>query len=67
MRTRETNCGNWCSDVMRAGCRADIGLLNSGTLRADVVYPAGPFTVEDLLKLLPFSNELMCVAPREAL
>jgi len=66
VRTKETNCGNWCSDVMREGLRADIGLLNSGTLRADVVYPPGPFTVEDLMKLLPFSNELMVVAVKGA-
>ena len=58
VRTRETNCGNWCADVMRAGTHSDVGLLNSGTLRADVVYPKGHFTVEDLIKLLPFANLL---------
>ena len=41
VRTQETNCGNWIADIARAGCCADIGFLNSGTLRADVVYPAG--------------------------
>ena len=58
VRTQETNCGNWCADVARLGCHADICILNSGTLRADVVYPPGEFTVEDLIKLLPFANLL---------
>lgn len=58
VRTQETNCGNWCADIARRGCHADICLLNSGTLRADVVYPPGEFTIEDLVKLLPFANEL---------
>ena len=61
VRTEETNVGNWCADTMRTGCKCDIVLLNSGTLRADCTYPAGPFTLEDLMKLLPFANELMVV------
>lgn len=61
VRTMETNCGNFVADVMRRGCKCDVALLNSGTLRADVVYPAGQFTLEDLMKLLPFPNELMVV------
>jgi len=61
VRTQETNVGNWCADVMRRGCKCDIVLLNSGTLRADCTYPTGKFTVEDLMKLLPFANELMVV------
>lgn len=44
------------------GCKADCALINSGTLRADVVYPAGPFTVEDMVKLLPFDNHLVSVS-----
>ena len=61
VRTEETNVGNWCADTMRSGCKCDIVLLNSGTLRADCTYPVGPFTLEDLMKLLPFANELMVV------
>jgi 2',3'-cyclic-nucleotide 2'-phosphodiesterase (5'-nucleotidase family) len=53
VRTQETNCGNWIADVMRQGCKADIGLCNSGTLRADIIYEPGPFSVEDLMKCPP--------------
>ena len=66
VRTKETNCGNWVADIARVGCGADVGLLISGTLRADVVFPAGPFTVEDLLKLLPFDNLLAVKALKGA-
>jgi|EP01047_Picozoa_sp_COSAG01_P039679 5'-nucleotidase len=61
VRTQETTCGNWIADVMRTGCKCDVVLLNSGTLRADTIFPPGKFTLEDLMKLLPFSNELMVV------
>ena len=61
VRTQETNCGNWCADVMRAGCKCDVVLLNSGALRADTISPPGKYTLEDLMKLLPFPNELMVV------
>merc|ERR1719247_3835511 len=61
VRTRETNIGNWCADVIRSGCSCDIVLLTSGALRADCVYPSGKFTLEDLMRLLPFTNELMVV------
>lgn len=67
VRTRETNVGNWCADVLRDGCQCDIALLNSGALRADCVYPAGKFTLEDLMRLLPFTNELMVVELNGAL
>lgn len=59
LRTQETNCGNWVADIMRTGCKADIGMLNSGCLRADMLYPEGDFTARDLMRLLPFENELV--------
>lgn len=49
------------ADIARRGCKADCALINSGTLRADVIYPAGSFTVEDMVKLLPFENHLVSV------
>ncbi|KAK3282666.1 hypothetical protein CYMTET_9609 [Cymbomonas tetramitiformis] len=59
LRTQETNCGNWVADIMRMGCKADIGMLNSGCLRADMLYPVGDFTARDLTRLLPFESELV--------
>jgi len=62
VRTSETNCGNWVADVLRSGCQADVGLCTAGTLRADVTFPVGPFTLGDLQRLLPFLDELCVVA-----
>ena len=67
IRTRETNLGTFVADIMRhsvlhvppAGNPIDIALCNSGTLRADVVFPKGDFTIEDLYKLLPFTGNTL--------
>lgn len=65
IRSRETNTGNWIADAIRdgienAGTHVDAVLLNSGTLRADDVFPPGPFLMKDLVTLLPMLDEL-CV------
>ena len=65
IRTRETNCGNWIADCVKDGMYClghdvDIVLLNSGTLRANDVFPPGPFLMRDLVTLLPMLDEL-CV------
>ena len=46
VRSRESNLGNWVADIWRAGARADIALLNSGTLRSDCIHPAGQLTMK---------------------
>ena len=43
IRTRETNLGNFITDIMRRDTRSDIALLNSGTLRSDTVHESGVF------------------------
>eukprot|EP00931_Biecheleriopsis_adriatica_P038098 TRINITY_DN2184_c0_g1_i1.p1 TRINITY_DN2184_c0_g1~~TRINITY_DN2184_c0_g1_i1.p1 ORF type:complete len:1777 (-),score=465.99 TRINITY_DN2184_c0_g1_i1:6-5336(-) len=58
IRTMETNVGNFIADVMRCGLKADIGLINSGTLRADAIIEKGEIKVRDLVNLLPMLDEL---------
>lgn len=48
VRTSETNLGNFVCDCMRSATRADVALLNSGTLRVDRVIPAGVVKMRDL-------------------
>ncbi|EKX34505.1 hypothetical protein GUITHDRAFT_61689, partial [Guillardia theta CCMP2712] len=65
IRTRETNAGNWIADCVRDGIEnngihVDVVLINSGTLRADDIFPPGPFLMKDLVTLLPMLDEL-CV------
>mmetsp|Transcript_54477 Transcript_54477/g.129851 ORF Transcript_54477/g.129851 Transcript_54477/m.129851 type:complete len:585 (+) Transcript_54477:108-1862(+) len=60
IRTMETNIGNFVADIMRINLRADLAVLNSGTLRTDAVIEAGPLKMKDLISLLPMLDEL-CV------
>lgn len=46
VRTRETNLGNLVTDIMRKTMKADVALLNSGTLRSDSVHDAGVFKMK---------------------
>ena len=46
VRAKESNLGNWVADIWRAAARADIVLLNSGTLRSDCIHPAGQLTMQ---------------------
>lgn len=41
VRRQESNLGNLVCDVWRLAARADMALLNSGTLRSDRVHPKG--------------------------
>jgi 5'-nucleotidase len=57
IRTQETNIGNFVTDIMRRGTSADVAILNSGTLRADCIIPAGDFRMKDMVALLPMVDE----------
>lgn len=52
--------GNLVADIMADSTGADIALLNSGTLRSNLIHPSGPFTNKDLLRILPLFDQL-CV------
>ena len=53
----ETNIGDWLADRIRERAGADVGLLNSGTIRKNL--KAGPITALDIHEMLPFSNTLV--------
>uniref|UniRef100_A0A8D8ZQ47 Trifunctional nucleotide phosphoesterase protein YfkN n=2 Tax=Cacopsylla melanoneura TaxID=428564 RepID=A0A8D8ZQ47_9HEMI len=61
IRTHETNMGNWICDVLLAATGTDCVLLNSGTFRSDKVYDRGPFTLGDLVKLLPIRDPTVVI------
>ena len=56
MRASETNIGNFVADALRADVGADIGLTNSGGIRGDRVYPAGPLSKRTILAIHPLGN-----------
>jgi 5'-nucleotidase len=60
-RTKETNIGNFVADAYRSAVGADIGLVNGGSIRADLTYRPGPLTMRDVLSILPFNNPIVKV------
>lgn len=59
IRTQETNLGDWVCDVVLSATGADVVILNSGTFRSDQVHPAGPFTMRDLVNVVPMHDPLV--------
>ncbi len=57
IRYEETNLGDFATDVMREYTGADLALLNAGSLRSSLA--AGPITVEDVFKTMPYANEVV--------
>ncbi|KAJ6649497.1 Trifunctional nucleotide phosphoesterase protein YfkN [Pseudolycoriella hygida] len=59
IRTSETNLGNWVCDVVLSATGADVVIINSGTFRSDQIHPAGPFTMKDLVSVVPMRDPLV--------
>ena len=60
-RQKETNIGNYIADAYRNAVAADIGFVNGGSIRADLIYEPGPLTKRDVLSILPFNNSIVKV------
>jgi 2',3'-cyclic-nucleotide 2'-phosphodiesterase (5'-nucleotidase family) len=56
VRREPAPIGGFVATLMRERVGAEVGLLNSGALRANRVIPAGPVTKRDVRELLPFTN-----------
>ena len=56
VRREPTPVGRLVATLMRERLGAEVGLLNSGALRANRVIPVGPLTMRDVRELLPFTN-----------
>ena len=58
IRNAETNLGDLCADAYKDQSGADIAFVNGGGIRVSIA--AGDITLNDILKVHPFGNE-MCV------
>nr|CAD7396689.1 unnamed protein product [Timema cristinae] len=65
VRRGETNLGNWVCDVVLACTGADLVIMNSGTFRSDTVHAAGPFTLRDLVTVIPMMDPLVVLSVTE--
>ena len=57
VRIAETNLGDLLAEAFRSAVDADIGYINGGSLRADIL--TGEITFNDLLNVLPFNNTIV--------
>ena len=57
VRNNETNLGDLCADAFRYAVGADIGYINGGNLRADIL--SGDITFNNMLNVLPFNNSIV--------
>lgn len=49
--------GDWAADLVRRHTGADVGIMNEGGLRADLL--PGPVTVGEIFDIFPFQNALV--------
>lgn len=56
LRAGETNLGDLFADAIRASVGADVAIMNSGSIRGDRIYEAGPITRRTLIAMHPFGN-----------
>ncbi len=56
LRASEQPIGNLVADMMRERVDADVAIVNSGSIRGDRVYPAGPVRRRALVAVHPFGN-----------
>ena len=56
---RESNLGNFIADITKEGTKADIGMVNPGSIRSDL--DIGAITVEEIINIYPFIDELVTV------
>lgn len=61
VRTCESNLGNFVCDVVRLATESDLVIINGGSFRSDVIHPAGPFTLGDLMSILPMMETTVVI------
>ncbi|HSS19086.1 MAG TPA: 5'-nucleotidase C-terminal domain-containing protein [Pyrinomonadaceae bacterium] len=66
-RKQETNVGDFIADAFRTSTRADVGLMNGGSIRADEIIAPGQLSKRDVLSILPFKNKVVKVEVSGAL
>src|SRR5690606_24369745 len=61
VRAREGALGNLFADAMKQATKADIAILNGGSIRSNRVYPPGELTRRDVLAMHPFGGSAVLV------
>jgi len=62
LRRGETNLGDLVADTWTDRFTdSDMALVNSGSIRGDTIYPAGPLTYLTVNEILPYQGEIVMV------
>jgi 5'-nucleotidase len=67
LRAGETNLGDLFADAVREDAKADVAIVNAGSIRGDRVYPVGPLTRRTLIEMHPFGGVICKVAVAAAI
>ncbi len=59
VRRKETNLGNLIADIMREISKAEVAIINGGTIRASI--KKGEIRVKDIYRVLPFDNYIVAI------
>jgi 2',3'-cyclic-nucleotide 2'-phosphodiesterase (5'-nucleotidase family) len=59
VRTKETNLGNFITDIMRHASGADVTLINGGSIRTSI--KKGEVRMKDVYSVLPFDNYIVAI------
>src|SRR5713101_5434565 len=59
VRAQEANMADFIADAFRQAMDADVGFVNGGSIRADMIIRPGVLTKRDVLSMLPFNNRLV--------
>lgn len=59
VRLKESNVGNFVSDLMRLHYSADCCIMASGTIRGDQIYPPGILKLKDIMNCFPFEDPVV--------
>ncbi|KAF2271593.1 5'-nucleotidase-like protein [Westerdykella ornata] len=59
VRTKESNMGNFVTDLMRYYYDADCGIMAAGTIRGDQIYPPGLLRLKDIINCFPFEDPVV--------
>ena len=62
LNSGESGFASLIADIFRDTFKAEIAMVNGGSIRTDAKLPAGPLTVGDIRRMLPFEDPLVKVS-----
>lgn len=61
VRLKESNMGNFVTDLMRTHYGGDCCIMAAGTIRGDQIYPPGVIRLKDIMNCFPFEDPCVVV------